>query len=71
MDNSLTLLIDASSLIYRAFFSTPDTVRALDGSPMNATYGFLRMLSRLVSDWNPDFVCCATDEDWRPPWRVK
>jgi len=29
------------------------------------------MLSRLVTDWNPDFVCCATDEDWRPEWRVR
>ncbi len=38
---------------------------------MNAAYGFLRMLSRLVTDWNPDFVCCATDEDWRPEWRVR
>ncbi len=38
---------------------------------MNAAYGFLRMLSRLVTDWNPDFICCATDEDWRPEWRVR
>lgn len=38
---------------------------------MNATYGFLRMLSRLVEDWNPDFLCCATDENWRPEWRVR
>ncbi|CAN5182532.1 5'-3' exonuclease [soil metagenome] len=71
MDTSLTLLIDASSLIYRAFFSNRDTIRARDGTPMNAAYGFLRMLSRLVTDWNPDFVCCATDEDWRPDWRVR
>jgi len=71
LDSSLTLLVDASSLIYRAFFSNPDTIRARDGTPMNAAYGFLRMLSRLVTDWNPDFVCCATDEDWRPEWRVR
>jgi 5'-3' exonuclease len=38
---------------------------------MNAAYGFLRMLSRLITDWKPDFVCCATDEDWRPEWRVR
>lgn len=38
---------------------------------MNATYGCLRMLGRLITDWNPDFVCCATDEDWRPEWRVR
>jgi 5'-3' exonuclease len=66
----LTLLVDASSLIYRALFSTPDTVTAPDGSPINAAYGFLGMLTRLVADRDPQFLCCATDEDWRPQWRV-
>ena len=61
LDNSLTLLIDSSSLIYRAFFSNPETIRAQDGTLMNAAYGFLRMLGRLIFDWDPDFVCCATD----------
>ncbi|MDQ3217878.1 MAG: 5'-3' exonuclease [Actinomycetota bacterium] len=67
----LTLLVDAASLIYRALFSTPDTVTAKDGSPINAAHGFLGMLARLIVDHNPDFVCCATDEDWRPQWRVE
>ena len=71
MDSSLTLLVDASSLIYRAFFSTPDTVKAPDGTPVNAAHGFLGMLSRLVWDNRPDFIACASDEDWRPQWRVK
>jgi 5'-3' exonuclease len=29
------------------------------------------MLARLVADHDPDFLCCAADEDWRPEWRVK
>jgi 5'-3' exonuclease len=66
-----TLLVDASSLLFRALFSTPDTVTAPDGTPVNAAYGFLGMLSRLVADHDPDFICCATDEDWRPEWRVE
>ena len=65
-----TLLIDAASLIYRALFSTPDSVKAPDGTPMNAAHGFLGMLARLISDQDPDFLCCADDEDWRPQWRV-
>jgi 5'-3' exonuclease len=28
------------------------------------------MLARLITDRDPDFICCATDEDWRPEWRV-
>ena len=40
-----TLLVDASSLIYRALFSTPDTVTTPDGTPINAAHGFLGMLA--------------------------
>jgi 5'-3' exonuclease len=71
VDNSLTLLIDAASLIYRAFFSTPDTVRSEDGTLMNAAYGFISMLARLIELHDPDFICCAADDDWRPEWRVE
>ena len=71
MDSSLTLLIDAASLIYRAFFSTPDTVRSGDGRLMNAAYGFISMLARLIELHDPDFICCAADDDWRPAWRVE
>ena len=66
----LTLLVDASSLLYRAYFSTPDSVRAPDGTPVNAVHGFLGMLARLVADHDPVRLACATDEDWRPAWRV-
>lgn len=66
-----TMLIDASSLIYRALFSTPDSVTAADGTPVNAAHGFLGMLARLISDHDPDLLACATDEDWRPAWRVE
>jgi 5'-3' exonuclease len=69
--NNLTLLVDASSLIYRAYFSMPDTVRAPDGRRINAAYGFLEMLARLVDDHDPDFICCAADTSWRPEWRVE
>ena len=66
----LTLMVDASSLIYRAYFSVPDTVRADDGSPVNGAYGFLNMLARLIADLRPARVACCFDADWRPQWRV-
>jgi len=28
------------------------------------------MLSKLVADHKPDYICCAADDDWRPQWRV-
>jgi 5'-3' exonuclease len=69
--DDLTLLIDGSSLIYRAYFSMPDSVRAPDGSGINAARGFLGMVTRLVDDHRPARICCATDESWRPEWRVE
>jgi 5'-3' exonuclease len=67
---ALTLLVDAPSLVYRALFSTPDSVRTPGGEPINAAHGFLNMLARLVTDQNPDRLACAEDADWRPAWRV-
>lgn len=67
---SLTLLVDAPSLIYRALFSSPDTIKSPAGVQMNAANGFLRMLSRLITDQKPDFLGLAADFDWRPDWRV-
>ena len=71
MDKSLTLLVDAPSLIYRALFSTPDSITTPEGAPINAAHGFIRMLARLIADHKPDYVACAADEDWRPEWRVE
>lgn len=71
MDDSLTLLIDAPSLYYRALFSTPDDVRTPAGQPINAAYGFFNMLARLVRSYEPNFLACALDSDWRPAWRVE
>lgn len=71
MDDSLTLLVDAPSLFYRALFSTPDTVTTPAGAPINAAHGFFRMLARLVADHDPDYLACAADTSWRPAWRVE
>ncbi|MFN2614183.1 MAG: 5'-3' exonuclease H3TH domain-containing protein [Actinomycetota bacterium] len=68
--SGLTMLVDGSSMIYRAFFAVPDTVRAPSGEPVNGAYGFLNMLARLIVDRHPASVLVATDEDWRPSWRV-
>ena len=66
----LTLLVDAPSLIWRAYFALPDSIRAPDGTPVHAAYGFLSMLARLIGDLRPSAVACCLDGDWRPQWRV-
>ncbi len=45
-------------------------MRAPDGRPVNAVHGFFGMLARLVNDHDPARLAVATDEDWRPAWRV-
>lgn len=63
-------MVDTSSLVYRALFSNPDSIVTSDGVPINAAFGFLGFLARLVRDHDPAFIACATDENWRPVWRT-
>jgi 5'-3' exonuclease len=65
------LFVDGSSLIFRAFHGVPRSVRSPDGRPVNAVRGFLDTLARLVSTRRPRRLAVASDEDWRPAWRVE
>jgi 5'-3' exonuclease len=64
------LLLDVSSLTYRAFFAMPDSVTAPDGTPVNAVHGYLDMVTRLVVARRPDEVVHVYDHDWRPVERT-
>ncbi|MFG2558475.1 5'-3' exonuclease H3TH domain-containing protein [Streptomyces sp. NPDC048496] len=66
-----SLLLDTSSLYYRAYFGVPDSVRAPDGTPVNAVRGLLDFIGRLVQDHRPDELVACMDADWRPHWRVE
>jgi 5'-3' exonuclease len=63
-------LLDAPSLVYRAFFALPKTVADPSGRPVNAVRGFMEMLARLASERRPAAVVAAFDDDWRPAFRV-
>ncbi|MBO0687482.1 MAG: 5'-3' exonuclease [Candidatus Dormibacteraeota bacterium] len=65
------MLVDGSSLIFRAFYGVPGSVRSPDGKQVNAVRGFLDNLARLVTERRPHKVAVASDEDWRPAWRVE
>ena len=64
------MLLDSASLYFRAFFGVPDTVRAPDGTPVNAVRGLLDMITRLVRARRPARLVACWDEDWRPAFRV-
>jgi 5'-3' exonuclease len=64
------LLVDGSSMIFRAFYGIPQTMRAPDGTLVNAVRGFMDNLARYITERRPRHVAVTTDEDWRPDWRV-
>ncbi|MFI6898525.1 5'-3' exonuclease H3TH domain-containing protein [Streptomyces sp. NPDC050256] len=64
------MLLDTASLYFRAYFGVPDSVRAPDGTPVNAVRGLLDFIGRLVQDHRPDDLVACWDNDWRPQWRV-
>ncbi|MFG2605303.1 5'-3' exonuclease H3TH domain-containing protein [Streptomyces sp. NPDC048514] len=64
------MLLDTASLYFRAYFGVPDSVKAPDGTPVNAVRGLLDFVDRLVKDHRPDELVACMDADWRPQWRV-
>ncbi|MFD9905348.1 5'-3' exonuclease H3TH domain-containing protein [Streptomyces sp. NPDC059063] len=65
------MLLDTASLYFRAYFGVPESVRAPDGTPVNAVRGLLDFITRLVQDHRPDDLVACMDADWRPHWRVE
>ncbi len=55
------MIIDGSSLLYRAFFALPPLSNA-HGIPTNAVYGFLTMLLKAYEQIKPDYVAVAFDK---------
>jgi 5'-3' exonuclease len=64
------MLLDAASMYFRAFHGIPETIRAPDGTPVNAVRGFLDMTAQLVRTRQPERLVACLDADWRPKWRV-
>jgi 5'-3' exonuclease len=64
------MLLDTASLYFRAFYGVPDTVKAPDGTPVNAVRGLLDIIAKLVTTYRPTHLVACWDDDWRPQWRV-
>jgi len=65
------LLLDSASLYYRAFFGVPDTMKAPDGTVVNALRGMLDFVATLATQYEPHTIVACWDDDWRPQWRVE
>ena len=54
------VVIDGANAIYRAFFAIPN-LRAPDGTPTGAAYGFVTMLIKVLREEHPTHVVVASD----------
>ncbi|SBW23291.1 5'-3' exonuclease [Candidatus Protofrankia californiensis] len=64
------MLLDTPSLYFRAFHGVPRSVRAPDGTPVNAVRGLLDTLARQIAEIRPTRLVACFDADWRPRFRV-
>ena len=53
------LAVDTPSLLYRAFFALPKSIKGADGKPVNALLGAANMLLQAVADFKPRAVVCC------------
>ena len=64
------ILLDVSSLGYRAYFAMRDSVRSPDGRNVGILYGYLDMVTRLLVNRRPDEIVHVYDHEWRPVHRT-
>ncbi|MGH7757198.1 MAG: 5'-3' exonuclease, partial [Vulcanimicrobiaceae bacterium] len=55
------MLLDTYGLVYRAFFALP-LLTTTKGVPINAAYGFIQMLTKLIADERPTHLIACFDK---------
>jgi 5'-3' exonuclease len=68
-DIALIYLIDASVYIFRAYYSMPPEMVDRDGHPVNALFGFARMLGDLIERARPKYMAVAFDQSLTTSFR--
>ncbi|WP_300409952.1 DNA polymerase I [Lagierella sp.] len=63
------MIIDGSSLIFRAFYAIRN-LTTKDGIYTNGVYGFLTMYYKAIEMYNPDYICVVLDKSG-PVFRVE
>ena len=65
------LLLDTSSLMYRAYFGLPTSIKDGEGRPVNAVHGYLDMTARLLTSRAPDQIVHVYDDVYVPEPRAQ
>lgn len=64
------LILDCFSLVYRAFYGLPTTIKRQDGQEINAVLGFYNTVTSLMEQFQPDYLFVASDHP-SPTFRHK
>ena len=60
-ETATVMLLDTYGLVYRAFFALP-VLTTTKGVPINAAYGFLTMLLKMLAEEKPTHVVACFDK---------
>lgn len=63
------VIVDGNAILHRAFHALPPLTNKR-GEPINAVYGLVSMLLRVIADLKPDRLAVAFDEK-EPTFRHK
>ena len=64
------LAFDAPSLLFRAFYALPDSIKGADGRPVNGVLGSVNLVLRAVEEHSPRAVVACFGPD-AAPYRVE
>jgi DNA polymerase-1 len=70
MKKKRLVLIDGHAILHRAYHALPKTLVNRHGQLVNAVYGFIRMLFRVIEDLEPSYLLVAFDRP-EPTFRHK
>ena len=70
MPMSKLVLIDGNAILHRAYHALPVTLTTRKGQPINAVYGFVSMLLRIITDLKPTHLIVTFDRK-EPTFRHK
>ncbi len=65
------ILVDANSIIHRAYHAYPSHLSTSKGEQVNAVYGFSTIVLKVIEDLKPDMIICAFDVETKPTFRNK
>ena len=61
MGKSKLVLIDGNAVMHRAYHALPGSLTTKSGEPINAVYGFVSMLLRVIQDLTPTHLAVCFD----------